>query len=1386
MEKKNNAGAVASNAGDDFHLVWACRKLLEILKPNSELTAISVEGPTWEDSIQVEDEENLYSIDIAEYYRGDNFERAEQVIFSQLKYSFYQMKKPWTASNLCAGTNSSNSIIRRLADTYRGFYERYGNVQQKLTLRLVSNRKLQEELSNHIDECLIILKKKKYKRAGDLIRKLSPECKNDIDKIYKTSKLSSTSFIEFLMILNFDDCGTDIRSIHRAEIVKQMGNWNASNLRGRYNCLIMHLREMMLPENSIGFPMNKEYVLAALDTSINELFPAPAKIESALSVYIEREFNNSSLLCFQENSRKIICLQATAGTGKTTFVNHIQNILPKESVAVLYDCYGGGSFLQHGERRHLTEVAIPQICNTLATECGTEWIIGRLSKEYEYWRFLNERLEKAVSYVKQQNPLAVVTLIIDAADNSMIAAQLFKEECFLQGLLSQSMPDGVCVIVTTRTERRHLIPFEGDVEIFDLPPFKLPESSQHLRFVFQDATDAQCEEFHLLTDRNPRLQAYMLSEASSIEEMRSQMKPEGKTMNSLFKEFIDAAQKQYNSFIDIEILFSALINLPRPIPVDVLCELCAITMDTLVSISVECRHGFYIADNFVLLKDEDFETYLRTCYVDKLPAIKIIAEYMYNNRETNSYCTRYLHVFADKADYFERLVQISLNEKVDDIAMGIAQTNQIMKQRIQCTLKRQEMNVPENRLLACKLVYRLIDYNAKEDALKEFITSAPDEAVLYCDEISLYNIFHTDSNDFDSLGKAALVFSHMPIYHANSRQYIKSYLAAVNVYYNKNKNDRGYHSGPETTDIINVAEALLRLGNTEKAVSLICGWEPKKAATKFVYSFFRKLLKYDYHELYELLLLQNWTSPNKLAIVCSYISLGKEPPKIYVDYLLKLFKRITKIPEKRFSKGQLLMFVEYLMHFKDEKNTAIDLIDKFSVEIEFSRVPSLYDNDENKKLYNALKYYALKCICKGESINSADFWKSEESSEKHQSSDNKKSMEQMVDFLLPIYMFRLTCIQEEHNDNFLSICRETILKIERSSWSFSSYDKHQLLETGLLVFVDSIYLAQNLNKNELKELTDRTLQVINTSPQFKLKILRKSICNQYAFQASLSVLVEIDSTYEKYPASAKEMTEVYLSCAQMGKRIEKNLGVKYFAKAIESTKGIDYESYRKLYLYKTLANKISGKDIDDVLIAYKMIRLSEDFCRKMGDTKNFPYNEAIGAAALLSSRSIWGSICRLDDRDNYDGFSLQDTLSIVLHVLLEMDKVSIEDTISLMALLLPDLSSHYNDLVDLILKKLTKITPEQQKPVLEILIHDVLYNIPMDDRQHRSRCLVEYLDSNVISPDLNTDKIRKMDSFLQQIPSKIHDYYASASEVHSEVNIKQYLAENNIISQQDL
>jgi len=321
MEKKNNAGAVASNAGDDFHLIWACKKILKILESSNQLTAVSVEGPSWNDSIQDIDETKLYSIDLAEYYGGKDFLNADSVIFSQLKYSAFHMDKPWTVSELCTNTNKeknkNNSIIRRLADTYSEYCENYTSVDRKLVLKLVSNRSLSSGLAKHLVDCKALLKKKKYKRTADLLKKLDKECREDIQKLYETSKLSSGLFIGFLQILSFDDCGVNIRSIHQAEIIQQLGAWNVNNISNKYNDLIMHLRDMMLPQQVKGFPMDREYVLSALGTTNYELFPALPKLEKPLHGYIKRNIDDSIFKNIKAKKATVICLQATAGAGKT-------------------------------------------------------------------------------------------------------------------------------------------------------------------------------------------------------------------------------------------------------------------------------------------------------------------------------------------------------------------------------------------------------------------------------------------------------------------------------------------------------------------------------------------------------------------------------------------------------------------------------------------------------------------------------------------------------------------------------------------------------------------------------------------------------------------------------------------------------------------------------------------------------------------------------------------------------------------------------------------------------------------------------------------------------------------------------------------------------------
>ena len=1103
--------------------------------------------------------------------------------------------------------------------------------------------------------------------------------------------------------------------------------------------------------------------------------------------YIKRDIDELIIKNIEETKASVICLQATAGAGKTTLVNNIKDYLPQASVSITYDCYGGGAFLQYGERRHLADVAIPQICNTLAVECGTDWIIDRPNKDYEWWRFLSKRLENAANYVKAQNPKAVVAIIIDAADNSIIAAQRFKEEPFLKGLLSQPLPENIYLIITTRIERKHLIPFGTGVKEFTLPEFTLPESTSHVRAVFPEATDDKCREFHLLTHKNPRMQAYMLSSADTIDEILGKIKPVGKTIDMLFKEFIDAAEAQYSSMVDIAVLFSALIKLPRPIPEAVLCGICKISADMLKSISSDCHFGFYISNNKVYFKDEDFETYLRNCYENDTNAVCYIADYMYHNRFENSYCMRFLHIFLDEAGRFSDLVEISLNENVDTANIGIAQKNQIMQERIRYALKQPEMLHVENRATACKLIYKLIDYNANDGTLKETLYNAPDECALYCDELSLYNLFHTDSNSIDALSKAALVFSQMPTYKEEAKQYIRNYMASITVYFNQPEESRNYQFRPGTVDIINIADAFLKLGENDRAIQWIKGWRPQKATTKYVYQLMIKLLEYGRSEMSESLLQYYWTSPNKLAIVSAYISVGKEPPQTYVESLLKLFNRMETIPENRFNIEQLILFMEYMFRSQDGKETVSHLINKFHMEVLFSRVPSFYNQDESNELSLKIRYYLLKHLNNKLPKDYSKFWKERVPSEseiitQNQKDNNKKSIMQILEYLFPIYCFRLQCLKSDKKEELLELCKNVLSKMEHALWNMYSYDRFKLLEMGILVFTESISLSSILNQKEIKEQVIKVLKVVNTSPEFKIELLDKLVYNKCASQAALYVLSKIDSAYGRYPASAKEMTEVYLKCARIGNVIDKEVGKKYFYKAIECTNGMDYESYRKIYLYKVLAESLNKDGSIYPEMFFKVVRLSEDFCRKISDTKNFPFEEALSAATLLDKQSIWGAVCRLDDRDSHEGFSLQETVSIILKTLIEKNLISAEDAVALFGLLLPDFSYQYNDLVDMLLQKMQKYSPDRQKPILEILNHDILYNIPLDEKGDRSHCMISYLDSIVVSPKLDTKKIRDMDAFLQGIGTQSIQQKKSNINKKDKPNVRHNILKGVVVS----
>ena len=106
-------GARESSAGDDFHVLWAVRRVLALLDPTSGLERVVMEDLARVPPEGI-DPELLLAADMAEYYGGSELTSAARVIVSQLKYSHRHPERSWTAARLAqSGPRGQKGVIER-------------------------------------------------------------------------------------------------------------------------------------------------------------------------------------------------------------------------------------------------------------------------------------------------------------------------------------------------------------------------------------------------------------------------------------------------------------------------------------------------------------------------------------------------------------------------------------------------------------------------------------------------------------------------------------------------------------------------------------------------------------------------------------------------------------------------------------------------------------------------------------------------------------------------------------------------------------------------------------------------------------------------------------------------------------------------------------------------------------------------------------------------------------------------------------------------------------------------------------------------------------------------------------------------------------------------
>ena len=194
MTQLDYRGARGSNAGDDFHELWALRQALALLDEDIGLTAVTVEGLRAEDESGTP-QDTWDGVDCAFYFGGEDISSVEHIEIDQLKYSSANPHDTWTVARLTSSSNKKkdNSVIGRLAKAFAGLKATRPNLVASgdVVIRLVSNQPVDPDV------------------LAALLSSGTPS--PDRDRLITATGLQGDDFDEFATCLDLSECGTGSR-----------------------------------------------------------------------------------------------------------------------------------------------------------------------------------------------------------------------------------------------------------------------------------------------------------------------------------------------------------------------------------------------------------------------------------------------------------------------------------------------------------------------------------------------------------------------------------------------------------------------------------------------------------------------------------------------------------------------------------------------------------------------------------------------------------------------------------------------------------------------------------------------------------------------------------------------------------------------------------------------------------------------------------------------------------------------------------------------------------------------------------------------------------------------------------------------------------------------
>ncbi|MCW5875095.1 MAG: hypothetical protein KIS88_10660 [Anaerolineales bacterium] len=835
MSSPNYRGARGSNAGDDYHELWVLTQALTLLDLSADLNLIEVEGI----SAATELNQNTWDgVDCTMYFGGDSIETASQIIIDQVKYSGANPANNWTLKRL-SGPDPKGSILAKLARVFFAIQSKRPELvsQGKLALRLVSNQPLSQDVIAWL-------------RSPDF------DGLNWDSDVSLSLGFNETNLVEFTRCLDFSETGNDSRIKFRENLLRRINDWTGEASDGTVKTLLRSVRELMFPE-AVGQAITTETVLSWMGVSSREaLFPCPSHIKQTTNL-ISREISQE-IVDALGNGIQYLCLHGTGGVGKTTAIQDIGRLLPESSKVVVYDCYGEGRYLDSDAYRHRNRDAFIQLINDLAVKSQLPLLIN-FKYDLNFVKLFKEKLTKASQILADQSSDALLLIVIDAADNSVMAAaqSASNEPSFVLDFVNiGDLPANIRFVITARSGRLENLKLPGKYNLIEARGFTLDETEQYVKSFWKTASPSWVQEFHVLAGGNPRVEYYALSQSKeNFEDAIEHLRPNGKNLDQIFTSQLELARRKGASKSEMALLCGALARLPRPIPISYIEKVTSLSGSLITDLSSDLAPGIILYENLLGFSDEDFETFIReegrsvTASVDQ-----DISQVLFLERHEDSYAAA--HIASALFNAGRRGDILSLAEEGEPkVIQDLVLRREVYLKRLRLSMKvcREAGNNPDAILILLK----------GAEALK---TSDVIQAVLY-DHPTLTSAYASPSvikllSDPNTYERHGPLLFHLMRANAekNDRIKAKGNFRAISAWMKSRANfieqekERHPQVNPQGWDIgideiAAEAEAVLMLDGPGEAIEFLRRWRPKRVQLHAAMKLSQKLIKQGKHSL---------------------------------------------------------------------------------------------------------------------------------------------------------------------------------------------------------------------------------------------------------------------------------------------------------------------------------------------------------------------------------------------------------------------------------------------------------------------------------------------------------------------------------------------------------